>query len=66
MGIKDETSEMVLRLINAGAVIVGKTKTAQFASGKRAGDWSTILALSTLAAMGTWLQTGAARGAQRL
>lgn len=39
MGIKDEILEMVLRLINAGAVIVGKTKTAQFASGERAGDW---------------------------
>ncbi|KAK0714457.1 amidase signature domain-containing protein [Apiosordaria backusii] len=38
-GIVDGTSEMVLRLIKAGAVIVGKTKTAQFASGERAGDW---------------------------
>lgn len=33
------TAEMVKRIIAAGAVIVGKTKTAQFASGEHARDW---------------------------
>ncbi|KAK4209255.1 amidase signature domain-containing protein [Rhypophila decipiens] len=38
-GIADETAEIILRLIKLGAVIVGKTKTTQFASGEHAGDW---------------------------
>ncbi|RWA13745.1 hypothetical protein EKO27_g1330 [Xylaria grammica] len=33
------SSSMVTRLIDAGAVIVGKTKTVQFASGEHARDW---------------------------
>ncbi|KAL3477065.1 amidase signature domain-containing protein [Aspergillus californicus] len=33
------TAPMIQRLIDAGAVIVGKTKTAQFASGEYAPDW---------------------------
>lgn len=38
-GAQEHTANMVLRLIQAGAVVVGKTKTAQFASGEHAGDW---------------------------
>ncbi len=39
IGKADMTAEMILRLTRAGAVIVGKTKTAQFASGENARDW---------------------------
>ncbi|KAK3367807.1 amidase signature domain-containing protein [Podospora didyma] len=38
-GLAKQTSVMVLGLIEAGAVIVDKTKTAQFASGEHARDW---------------------------
>lgn len=38
-GVALATSPMVQRLIDAGAIIVGKTKTAQFASGEHAHDW---------------------------
>ncbi|KAB8356385.1 hypothetical protein FH972_023968 [Carpinus fangiana] len=38
-GSRDATAPMVQRLIDAGAVVVGKTRTAQFASGERTRDW---------------------------
>ncbi|KAJ8131263.1 hypothetical protein O1611_g2366 [Lasiodiplodia mahajangana] len=38
-GNAERSANMVTRLIDAGAVIVGKTKTAQFASGENARDW---------------------------
>ncbi|TGJ83008.1 hypothetical protein E0Z10_g5781 [Xylaria hypoxylon] len=38
-GNAKRSSSMVTRLIDAGAIIVGKTKTAQFASGEHARDW---------------------------
>ncbi|KAI0421194.1 amidase signature domain-containing protein [Xylaria grammica] len=38
-GNAKRSSSMVTRLIDAGAVIVGKTKTVQFASGEHARDW---------------------------
>ena len=39
IGKADVTAEMISRLTRAGAVIVGKTKTTQFASGENAPDW---------------------------
>lgn len=42
-GAADSTAPVVQRLIDAGAVIVGKTKTAQFASGEYAHDWVDFL-----------------------
>ena len=39
IGKASKTAEMIQRLIRAGAVIVGKTKTAQFASGEFAPHW---------------------------
>jgi len=39
IGKADATAEMVQRLTRAGAIIVGKTKTAQFACGENAPDW---------------------------
>ncbi|XMA14501.1 hypothetical protein WAI453_007292 [Rhynchosporium graminicola] len=38
-GKASATAEMVQRLIRAGGVVVGKTKTSQFASGEYACDW---------------------------
>ncbi|KAI1132442.1 amidase signature domain-containing protein [Nemania abortiva] len=38
-GNRKRSANMVTRLIDAGAIIVGKTKTAQFASGERPRDW---------------------------
>ncbi|KAI0105100.1 amidase signature domain-containing protein [Nemania sp. FL0031] len=38
-GNAKRSANMVTTLIDAGAIIVGKTKTAQFASGENAHDW---------------------------
>jgi Asp-tRNA(Asn)/Glu-tRNA(Gln) amidotransferase A subunit family amidase len=38
-GIKEKNAEVVDRLLNAGAAILGRVKTVQFASGENAKDW---------------------------
>ncbi|KAH8929379.1 amidase signature enzyme [Atractiella rhizophila] len=38
-GVANDTARSVKKLLNAGAVIVGKTKTAEFASGAQAWGW---------------------------
>lgn len=38
-GVASTTAPLIQRLLDAGAVIVGKTKTTQFAAGEHAHDW---------------------------
>ena len=38
-GVKEQNAVCVEKLLDAGAVIVGRVKTVQFASGENAKDW---------------------------
>lgn len=38
-GARDSNAPCVEKLLAAGAIVIGKVKTVQFASGESAGDW---------------------------